>query len=198
MNHDLIMNPTMPPFYISTTNMIMPLVKISFNEEIKHLVNSLTNFMVTCILSTIEVMSIMTKTFVFIAHEAFNLFNENLSIVEKILFGLCVFNLISLFFIENTYDEKKQYIEILKTHEKDLNQLKIQDILRDEWEKMWSEFEKMKSEEYRTRQEEISQKMEEYERRNEEYERKIDNYEKKIKNIENKLKQMKKNIDEYN
>jgi len=179
MNPELILNPYITPIYVTATNTVIPLATISFNS----IYNDVAEFMTY----TFEVLSVITATFMFIAKEALIAINNNLSIVEKFLLGLCVFNFITLILIENTYSESKQHKEtreILEAHEINLHQIRKQERMREDWEQLWAE-------EIKIYHKEMTKKMEEYQRNMEEYER-------KFKTMENKIKKMKKDMDEYN
>ena len=132
MNSELFMK---TPVYISTTNMVAPIVNITFVPLYTNVVDLATFIW--------QIVSVFIHTFTFIAKESIVAIETNLSFAEKLLLCLCLYNLIASFVHDidklNENQKVQEKLERLEKMEKDVKFLKKSVIIRDSCESMWSE-----------------------------------------------------------
>jgi hypothetical protein len=132
MNTELILNSYIAPVYLTTTNMVVPLVTVSLTSCYNNLVefaNIAFNF-VTIIASTIY----------FIIQQSVIEISNAMSNVDKVLLVFLLYNMV-MFAYENYKLNNK--VRTLKSEveqlEKNLCYLKKSERMREDWEQTWAE-----------------------------------------------------------
>jgi len=107
--------------FITDTNMMIP----NSNINVEYIVQTFT---------------IVKETFLFIVKEAIGSVNSNLSLIEKLLLCLCLYNVIVSFIHDiDKLQEQQKHKETITKLENDVKFLKKTIIIRDSNEHMWSE-----------------------------------------------------------
>jgi hypothetical protein len=138
MNTDLIMNylqlETIQPYkiYIDTSNVILPIVHISMNSLYNNMVEFATNI--------IKFVIISFNTISFIAKQSIIEIENNMTMSEKILLGLCIYNLLTIIYqnYKLNYEVKNLNYQVEKL-EKNLIYIKKAEGMREDWEQTWAE-----------------------------------------------------------
>lgn len=132
MNPELLLKHYIAPMYISTTNMVVPIAKLTFNSLYDNVVEFGT--------FAWQTLAIFVHTFVFIAKEAFEALNNNLSFTEKILLILCLYNFIAFSVSEIGWlNEQQKLQEKIEKMEKDVNSLRKSNSIRDSCDQVLGE-----------------------------------------------------------
>ncbi len=157
-------NQTFTSFYMMNSDITLPIADFTFM--------SFYNIIVDFAAVVYNILSIFIHTFIFIAKEAIQSINTQLSFTEKILLCICLYNFIALSISEICMIHKNQEIqeiqEKLEFAEKELVYLKKAEKMRENWEQMAHEFRNINA-----------------------------YYNKKIIEMEKQMNKMKKNIDKY-
>jgi hypothetical protein len=111
MNIDLIMNPSIAPVYITTTNMVMPILTIT-NKAISNIILTIVSTAASII---VELMIIMKALKYFILREISNISFDSYKLfitgIMLITFGLMFTNKIAIIHIQTQLNKRIQLLE---------------------------------------------------------------------------------------
>jgi hypothetical protein len=111
MNIDLIMNPSIAPVYITSTNMLMPILTIT-NEAISNIILTIVSKAASFI---VELMIFMTSLKYFILREISNISFDGYKLfitgIMLITFGLMFTNKIAIIHIQTQLNKRIQLLE---------------------------------------------------------------------------------------
>jgi len=132
MNTELILNSYIAPVYVTTTNMVVPLVTVSLTSLYNNVVefgNIAFNFV-----------TIMASTLYFIVQQSVVEISSVMSNVDKVLLAFSLYN-IAMFAYENY--KLNNEVRILKSEveqlEKNISYFKKAERMREDWEQTWAE-----------------------------------------------------------
>jgi hypothetical protein len=132
MNTELILNSYIAPVYVTTTNMVVPLVTVSLTS----CYNNLIEFAQVAL----NFAAIVTSTLYFIVQQSVVEISSVMSNVDKVLLAFLLYN-IAIFAYENY--KLNNEVRILKTEvaqlEKNISYLKKSERMREDWEQTWAE-----------------------------------------------------------
>ena len=125
----------MVPVYISSTNMVTPLVTIKFDTLYT---NTLIFFqsIVSVSIMVVNIIQIGIQTAVFIMKEGFTEFFANLTI-EKIVYILVMYNVLIITAIDNQRRKIAEQKEQIESLEKNILYLKKTERMREDLEESW-------------------------------------------------------------
>jgi hypothetical protein len=128
-------NQYMVPVYISSTNMVTPLVTIKFDTLYT---NTLIFFqsIVSVSIMVVNIIQIGIQTAVFIMKEGFTEFFANLTI-EKIVYILVMYNVLIITAIDNQRRKIAEQKEQIESLEKNILYLKKTERMREDLEESW-------------------------------------------------------------
>ena len=132
MNTELILNSYIAPVYVTTTNMVVPLVTVSLTSLYSNIVefaNIAFNFV-----------TIMASTLYFIVQQSVVEISSVMSNVDKVLLAFSLYN-IAMFAYKNY--KLNNEVRILKSEveqlEKNISYFKKAERMREDWEQTWAE-----------------------------------------------------------
>jgi hypothetical protein len=132
MNTELILNSYIAPVYVTTTNMVVPLVTVSLT--------SLYSNVVEFAQVALNFAAIMTSTLYFIVEQSVVEISSVMSNVDKALLAFLLYN-IAIFAYENY--KLNNEVRILKSEveqlEKNISYFKKAERMREDWEQTWAE-----------------------------------------------------------
>ena len=158
---DLFMKPNMAPIYITSTNMVTPLIP-------NHLMTFKSFYINTLIVMNMlfNIVGICIQTLFLIMKEIFLEVFTNMTVV-KMVYIIGIYNLFMLAVLDNQQKKIAKQKEQIESLEKQVRHLKKADKVRDEFEQLW---------------------IHDIKSYNQETNHKIISIEKKIKKIEKELK----------